>query len=180
MKNLKELYLEHEAKITDNLPDIKHVDLWSEQVSFLMDEQPFRAPAIFIAYRTLRTEDVGDKIQKVRIGVDLYYYYETFAATKRGSKKQEKALNFLEELTNIHKVFHGSSGEHYSDMRRVAFAPVETGTANLLYVQKFECTVVDDSAAAILEETDVEKISVVNEEIIPPAEDDYYPIIEVN
>lgn len=181
MADFDELYLEHQKRVTDKLPNIKHVDLWSEQVSFLMEEHPFKAPAIFFAYRILKADDIGDKIQNLNVGVDIYYYYETFADTHRKSKKQEKGLSFLKEITNIHKNFHGSSGTTYNDMRRIGFAPVETGTANLLYVQKFTCTVIDNSAAAILEETNVENITVVNEEIIRPiiADDKYYGTIEV-
>lgn len=182
MKNLKDLYKEHEQLITDNLPNIKHVDLWSEQVSFLMDEHPFKAPAIFLSYRTLRADDNGKHSQVLKLGVDVYYYYETFADTRRPkkgspSKKQDKALAFLDELTCIHQVFHGKSGTFFNEMRRVGFAPIETGTANLLYVQKFECTVVDDSAVVALENTNVENVSVIREKVVSvPVETPYHTI----
>lgn len=179
MKNLKELYKEHEQKITDSLPNIKTVDLWSEQVSFLMSEHPFKAPACFLAYRTLQVDDNGKKSQLLKMGVDIYYYFETFADTRRGAKKQPKALAFLDELTAIHKLFHGSKGVNYSEMRRIAFAPVETGTANLLYVQKFECFVVDDSAVAVLNPTNVTNVSITKESAVPPETDTPYISIDV-
>jgi len=183
MSDFDALFLEHQKKVTDKLPNVKHVDLWSEQVSFLMEEHPFKAPAIFFAYRILKADDIGDKTQKLNVGVDIYYYYETFADTHRNSKKQTKGLSFLKELTNIHKQFHSSSGDTYSNMRRIGLSPVETGTANLLYVQKFTCTVIDDSAADILEQTEVNNISITNEKVVQPiAPDDVevYPEIELH
>ena len=149
MQHLKDLYLEQEQRITDLMPEIMHVDLWSEQVGFLAEEQPFNAPAIFFAYRILSAEDQGDRIQQLRMQVDIYLYYETFAETGRGSKKQAHALSFLDLLTKINACFHGTEGQNFFDMRRTGFNPVETGTANILYLQRFECTVNDNSATIL-------------------------------
>lgn len=151
MENLKELYLEHEQRVTDNVAEIKHVDLWSEQVGFLAEEHPFRVPATFFAYRILNADDAGDRTQQLRMQVDVYLFYETFADTKRGGKKQARALGFLDLLTKLNACFHASNGQHFYGMRRTGFNPVETGTANLLYVQRYECTVNDASATVLAE-----------------------------
>lgn len=161
MENLKLLYLEHEKRITDNMPEIKHVDLWAEQVSFMAEEHPFKSPALFFSYRILQADDQGERIQDIRMQVEIYLFYETFADTARGSKKQAKALNFLDMLTKVNACFHGSAGTYFSEMRRTGFNPVETGTANLLYVQRYECSIIDTSAKVLyntmkFEEMDVE------------------------
>jgi len=181
MENFKDLYKEHEAIITNKLPEIKHVDLWHEQVGFLQSEHPFKAPAVFFAYRILKAEDQGEKTQNVTLGIDVYYYYETFADTHRRSKKQNKALDFLDTLTKIHAVFHGSSGTNYCEMRRVGFQPVETGTANILYVQRFECIIVDSSARVLFEDVPNEDIDIqiTNEAILPVEIEDSSYVIDM-
>jgi len=160
MQNFKELYLEHEQRITDYMPEIKTVDLWSEQVGFLAEEHPFKAPAVFFSYRILNTDDQSDRIQQLLMQVEVYLYYETFADTKRGAKRQNKALNFLDLLTKVNACFHASSGAHFYEMRRTGFNPVETGTANLLYVQRYECTVNDASASVLFENLKYENMEV--------------------
>lgn len=167
MKDLKNLYLEHEKRISDNLPEIKHIDLWSEQVSFMADEHPFKSPAVFFGYRVLSTEDQGEKIQELRLQVDVYLFYETFADTSKGSKKQQKALDFLDLLTKINACFHATFGNYYSNMRRTGFNPVETGGAGILYVQRYELTMTDDSAKEIYENMKFEQmeIAVIREEV---------------
>lgn len=160
MENLKELYLEHEKRITDNLQEIKHVDLWSEQIGFLAEEHPFKSPAVFFSYRILNADDQGEKIQQLRMQVEVYLYYETFADTKRGGKHQAKALGFLDLLTKINACYHGSHGRYFGEMRRTGFNPVETGTANLLYVQRYECTVNDASAQVLYENMKFEGMEV--------------------
>lgn len=160
MENLKELYLEHSQRVADNVEEIKTLDLWSEQVGFLAEEHPFKAPAVFFAYRILQAEDQSDRIQQLRMQVEVYLYYETFADTKKGSKRQAKALKFLDLLTKLNACFHGSSGAHYYEMRRVGFNPVETGTANLLYLQRYECMVNDASATVLAENMKFENVEV--------------------
>lgn len=171
MKDLKELHLELEKRISDNMPspEIKHIDLWSEQVSFMADEHPFKSPAVFFGYRVLSTEDQGEKIQELRLQVDVYLFYETFADTAKGSKKQGKALDFLSLLTKINACFHGSNGNYYNNMRRTGFNPVETGGAGILYVQRYELTMIDDSAMELYESLKFEQMEVeVIREVVPP------------
>jgi len=182
MKDLEKVYLEHEALITAKVPEIKHVDLWSEQVSFLQDEHPFNAPAVFFAYGSNNMDDLGIKVQKVNLQVDVYLYFETFADTARGAKRQAKGLSFLELLSKINACFHGVNGNYFMEMRRNGFAPVDTGTANLLYVQRYECGMIDDAAEVLSETAEVNDVDVIKEKTIVPdvdGEDDFYSI-EVN
>jgi hypothetical protein len=169
MKDLKNLYLEHEKRISDNIPEIKHVDLWSEQVSFMADEHPFKSPAVFFGYRVLDADDQGEKTQELRMQVDVYLFYETFADTSKGSKRQSKALNFLDLLTKINACFHATFGNYYSNMRRTGFNPVETGGAGILYVQRYELTMTDDSAKELYELLRFEQMEVeIIREKVPP------------
>lgn len=163
MKDLKNLYLEHQTRVADNLPEIKHIDLWSEQVSFMADEHPFKSPAVFFGYRVLSTEDQGEKTQELRLQADVYLFYETFADTSKGSKKQQKALDFLDLLTKINACFHATFGNYYSNMRRTGFNPVETGGAGILYVQRYELSMTDDSANELY---DLMKFTQIEVEII--------------
>lgn len=158
MSSLKQVYLEHQNIITQKIPAIKHVDLWAEQVSFLSEEHRFKSPAIFLAYRILRVEDQGLKSQTLRMGVDIKFYYETFLDTNRDSKKQNKALTFLDVNDEIFKAFHALSGEHFSEMRRVGLSPIETGSSGILWEQKFEFVMVDDAAFVHLEGTGVKNV----------------------
>ncbi len=171
MQNLEQLYLEHEKIITDNLPEIKHVDLWAEQVSFLAEEHPFKSPAVFFSYRSNAMEDISLKEQRVHLQVDVYYFFETFADTARGSKKQTKALDFLKLLSKINSFFHGTSGVNFEEMRRIGFTPVETGTANLLYLQRYECILLDQGAMVESEHVLVNDVDVIDAKIVPVDQD---------
>jgi hypothetical protein len=171
MKDLKNVYLEHEARITANMPEIKTVDLWSEQVSFMAQEHPFASPAVFFAYRVLAADNLSEKLQNLRMQCDIYLFYETFADTNRKAKKQQKALDFLDMLSKINACFHASEGKFYNEMTRTGFNPVETGGAGMLYVQKFEFTMLDESAQVLYESLKFENMELaVEKAIVVPGE----------
>lgn len=161
MKDLKNVYLEHSQRLTDNVTTLKTIDLWYDQVSFMADEHPFKAPACFISYRTVTPPvNVGEKIQNLQMQADVYFFYETFADTSKGSKRQAHALAFLDTLNEINACFHGSSGTYFSEMKRTGFNPVETGGAGMLYLQRYEFTMVDDSAQVLFENMQFENMQV--------------------
>ncbi|MFD2566091.1 hypothetical protein [Pseudotenacibaculum haliotis] len=141
-----ELYKELATKITENLNQIEWVDLWHNQINFLEEEHPFPTPAVFLSFRSRDLQDTGNKVQQVTLQVDCFLYYETLLDTHAGAYNQDGALNFIESLDHLYALFHGSSGNNYSSMRRLAFNPVDTGNAGNLYQLSFECVLVDYSA----------------------------------
>ncbi|MCI2229569.1 hypothetical protein MC378_10355 [Polaribacter sp. MSW13] len=140
------LYQELASKVSENIESIKWVDLWHNQVGFLVEEHPFPTPAVFMAFRILSVEDLSEKVQRVQLQIDMYYFYETFLDTYQGAYNEDDALDYLEDLTAIYKLFHASSGNNYSEMRRTGLAAVDTGSSGNLYRQTFTCSTVDASA----------------------------------
>lgn len=171
MQNWKDLYLEHAEMIKADLAAVEWIDLWHNQVNFLEDEHPFNTPALFLSYRTVETDDVGQKVQNVKVQVDIRLFYETFADTYADAVNQESALQFLELMDGVHALFHGSSGANYSSMRRIGFAPEDTGNAGNLYRISFECTLMDYSAVKNYAEHEIDELDVQHA-------DDPYIIIE--
>jgi len=146
MENLKDLYLELAKKINDAIPDVEYIDLWHNQVNFLEQEAPFPTPAVFLEFRATGVQDSSLKVQHLTMQVNVYLFYETFLDTDYNAYNHEGSVDFLDTLTELHKLLHGTSGENYSEMRRLGFSPVDTGSAQNLYQMPFNCLVTDISA----------------------------------
>lgn len=160
-----------------NIPGVQWMDLWHNQVGFLVEEHPFPTPALFFQFRILSVEGDGENVQELNLQVDMYYFYETFLDTFNGAYNQADALQYLNTLTDIYKVFHGSSGDNYTEMTRSGFRPVDTGSAGNLYVTSFACRTIDFAGIVNYEdvipgELDVTKGS----SPMPPATDSGYLI----
>lgn len=140
-------YTEIAKRINDNLTSIQWIDLWHNQAGFLESEHPFPTPAVFLAFRSLGDpEDLGELVQKVNFQVDMYLFYETFLDTYNGAYNQDTALQFLDSQGELYQLFHGFSGASFNNLRRVAFRPVDTGSAGNLYVQSFTGILFDELA----------------------------------
>ena len=146
LKGWDKLYQELAKKVSDNINSINWMDLWHNQVGFLVEEHPFPTPALFFAFRILSVVDLSEKVQQVELQIDLFYFYETFLDTYQGAYNENDALDYLDNLTALHKLFHGTSGDNYSEMRRIGLAAVDTGSAGNLYRQSFICNTIDASA----------------------------------
>lgn len=165
MQNWKDLYQELSEKL-NTIEEVRWIDLWNSQVYNLENEHPFPAPAIFLAFRGGATKDMGQKVQEVALQVDVFIFWETFLDTFKGAYNQADALKFLDTITAVNKILHGSSGEHYSSMRRVSFSPVDTMGAGNLFNVTYSCVLIDYSAQEEFEEGNFEDVNV-NKFIIP-------------
>jgi len=160
-----DLYLELANKIKDNSSQISWVDLWHEQVSYLTEELPFPTPSVFISFNLLSADDKGMNGQLCNTQVDFYLFYETFSDTYLGSVNQNSATNFLNQLTELHKLFHATSGTNYFEMRRVGMNREESGGAGNLYKISFQCVVDDMSAIPDITEQEVNEIDITREDM---------------
>ena len=155
MSIFKDLYKELAEKISTGIETVKWVDLWHDQINFLEDEHPFPTPAVFLSFRVKDVEDLSQKIQLQDLQIDVYLFFETFTNTFHGGVNQDTALNFLDTLDELFKLLHGTEGEHYASMRRIAGTrPVSTGNAGNLYVTPFECVERDARAGDVIEDVD--------------------------
>lgn len=175
-----ELYKELATKITENIPEVKWVDLWHNQVNFLEDEHPFPTPAVFLSFRSRQIEDAGLKVQSVKLQVDFFLYYETFLDTFQGAYNQDASLRFIDTLDHLYALFHGTDGNNYSNLRRIAFNPVDTGNAGNLYQLSFECLLQDYSAMKEFIDGQVKGIDIKSyKENAGPASKDIDPIFRL-
>lgn len=153
MNYWSDLYTEIAEKVKAGLSEIQWIDLWHDQVSYLSSELPFSTPALFIGFSTVAIDDRGLLVQDCDVQVDMYLFYETLSDTYHGSYNKDRALDYLKILTRLHVLFHGRSGDNYSEMRRVDMRREESGNAGNLYRISFQCHITDYSAQVLYEET---------------------------
>lgn len=163
MQNFEDLYTELSDYLDTRIPELRWIDLWHNQVNFLDDEHAFPTPAVFLSFRSISTQDVGIRVQDVNLQVDCYVYHETFADTYKGSWNRSDALAFLKLQNDVYAILQGTSGENFSNMRRVGFGPVDTGGAGNLYLVSFQCQIRDYAAATRWENAELNEMTVVNE-----------------
>jgi hypothetical protein len=174
-----EIYKEIAEKIKENMPIVRWIDLWHEQVSYLSEELPFPTPAVFIDFNTQKADDTGMLVQELLVQIDLWLFYETFSDSYDGSYNQAGALDFLERLTELYALFHGKPGNNYSEMRRIDMQREDSGSAGNLYRISFECIVVDYAAKELFNEVVIPERELNIENEIPPKNQLSEPMYDV-
>lgn len=160
-----------------NTPEIEHIDMWHEQVSFLDDEHQFPSPAVFIEFNTLDIEDEGLLVQRLHTQIDLRLFYETFSDTYEGAVMQEEALSFLDLLTLLGMMFHGKSGKNFGTLRRTHVGREESGGSGNLYRISFECEIMDYTTMELASNADMKDREMnISNENLPEKEKDEEPL----
>jgi hypothetical protein len=168
MEAWTDAYKEIAERINNNIPEIKWIDLWHEQVSYLTEELPFPTPATFLAFNISDIDDLGLLVQNCNMQVDMYLFFETFGDTFHGSYNQDSATEYLGILTKLHTCFHGVSGITFQSMRRVDMRREESGGAGNLYRISFACNVEDASAKVEHDKKTVNELAISKEPIQRP------------
>jgi hypothetical protein len=178
-----DLYKELAQLIIDKLgqqpsPEILYIDLWHEQVNFLTEEHPFPTPAVFLEFNTLDVEDNGKKVQRLRTQVDLYLFYETFSDTYTNAIMQDDALSYLDLISKLNAIFHGTSGTNFFEMQKTGMKREDSGGAGNLYRLTFECDVHDYSAEKIYDDVDTadKELSIESTDSIPDPEGNNFKV----
>lgn len=156
MKIITEAYKEIARHLVHEVPAIKWIDMWHNQLSFLEDEYAFPFPAVFLAFRAGEMEDMGKGNQNIDTFIDVYLAFETLADTYQGAFNQQSALEFGEILQTVHMALHTRGGEHFGTLRRISFTPIDTGTGILLYRVTYNGIISDCSGSEKKREQQIE------------------------
>lgn len=150
-----------------NAPEIEHIDMWHEQVSFLDEEHEFPSPAVFIEFNTLDIEDEGLLVQRLHTQIDFRLFFETFADTYDGAIMQKEALSFLDLLTLLGMMFHGKTGNNFGTLRRTHVGREDSGGAGNMYRISFECDIMDYTTMELSSQVDMKnrEIKISNESV---------------
>lgn len=96
---IKEIYLQ----IQDALSNIKennknafeHFDMWNQNVEFLEQDDPFKAPAAFVEFVPFAWETIGNRVQEATIDIRLHIVTKWFGQSAKHSPKQSQMLDYL-------------------------------------------------------------------------------------
>ncbi len=116
----KEIYIELCEVITEKMPQIKWIDLWTNQTDYLEQEIPFPTPAIFIEFNANSFSNVGRFCQDIDLAITFHIVVENNAETFYGSYNQQSALTVLDYINDLQKNLHACSGQNYSKLSRSA------------------------------------------------------------
>ncbi len=142
-----EAYKELCPLINTDVPEIKHIDLWFEQIDYAEEEYPFPAQSLFMDFDCDDTQTIGEGVQDINCVITFYHAFDTLSETYHGSTNQQIALEFMAVQKKLHKLLQGLSGVSFSPMDRVGNKryPTKHGYLNVREMA-YKCIIRDYSA----------------------------------
>ena len=83
-----------------NIDDIKHIDLWNNQVGMAEEEQAFNTPAVFVEFDPIAWQHLPHGVREAVITIHLHLVTDTRVG------KWEDAMERLELSDTINKTLH--------------------------------------------------------------------------
>ncbi len=111
----KEIYLAIVATLksildTNDIPIIKHFDLWNQNVDFA-EEEIFPTPAVFIEFGSIYYKATKEAKQVADVPVKLHIVTDGNLPSYDGSSTQVQSLEFLELIDKINKKMYELAGQ---------------------------------------------------------------------
>lgn len=132
----EEIYTALVARISEQVPEVKHIDLWNEQVAYVEDEMPYDRPAVFIQFMPIQWEDlIGRPVARGKGRLRLH------VVTDWHPEAEDKFLS-LRLCEKVARAVNGLSGDYFNALDMITSATNHNHEELVENIEEFEfrCT----------------------------------------
>ena len=101
-------------RLTAQVPDIKYLDLWNNNIASLSGGAVWPRPAVFIEFETIEWKQQQNRARMADIAVRLHVVTDTVSYNGSTDEKQDTALAFFDLLNRINSAMQGLRGENFA------------------------------------------------------------------
>ena len=128
---------------TEDVPIIKHFDLWNMNVEYIDQETVWDMPAVFIEFAPIQWKEAGNGVQQANATVVLHIATAYQGTSADGAYSQSDALEYFQLLDKIHKALYGLKGEGFGALKRVSSQTNHNHAEIIESIETFTCLVID-------------------------------------
>ena len=101
-------------RLTAQVPDIKYLDLWNNNIASLSGGAVWPRPAVFIEFETIEWKQLQNRARMADIAVRLHVVTDAVSYNGSTDEKQDTALTFFDLLNRINSAMQGLRGENFA------------------------------------------------------------------
>lgn len=141
----KKIYLAVIERLKEIAGDnqIKHFDLWNQNVEFIEQDTTFDMPAVFVEFAPILWKTLGNNVQQADVEVRLHVVTEYKGATADNSEFQTDALAYFDLLDAINKKIFGLSGTGFNAFKRTSSATNHNHEEIIESIEVYSTNVID-------------------------------------
>lgn len=142
-------YLELADKIAADVPEIKFIDLWADQLALRTDKDgkyPFNLPAVFIELVCTDISTHNAEVQKMDVQVIVRVAMGSYAESYQKSINRDSALKFGVLLKKVYKCLHAYQSDIFIEqMNRINWGKEQAQPFVYHWSQTYKTAIQDDS-----------------------------------
>lgn len=98
------------------IPEVKHIDLWNQNVQFIEQESPWQRPAIFVEFLPIKWgANVPARSYHARVKIILHVVQDWQGDASPDSEFREDNLSSFTLCEQLHKALSGLCGAGYQN-----------------------------------------------------------------
>ena len=147
---METIYSEISDRIKAKLPEVLWNDLFNNQFESMEssenNEYAIPLPAILIEVGDIEWKTKAKQLQEGKCIIRVHIGQELYTDTYQGSAQRTASLNVLAFRKKVHSVLQGFSGTEFGPLDRKRTLPDTNYKALHVYIEEYECLIIDNSA----------------------------------
>lgn len=142
----KQIYKAICDRISQQVPEVKHIDLWNNNIAVLSGGAVWPRPAVFIEFETIEWRQQQNRARMADIAVRLHIVTDAVSYNGSTDPKQDTALAFLDLLNKVNAAMQGLRGENFAGFMLTTSATNHDHTELIESVERYITRAQDTSA----------------------------------
>ena len=101
-------------RLTAQVPDIKHIDLWNNNIAVLSGGAVWPRPAVFVEFETIEWRQQQNRARMADIAVRLHIVTDAVSYNGSTDPKQDSALAFFDLINKVNAAMQGLRGDNFA------------------------------------------------------------------
>lgn len=110
----KQIYKAICERISQQVPEVKHIDLWNNNIAVLSGGAVWPRPAVFVEFETIEWRQQQNRVRMADVAVRLHVVTDAVSYNGSTDPKQDTALAFLDLLNKVNTAMQGLRGENFA------------------------------------------------------------------
>ena len=101
-------------RLTAQVPDIKHIDLWNNNIAVLSGGAVWPRPAVFVEFEAIEWRQQQNRARMADIAVRLHIVTDAVSYNGSTDPKQDSALAFFDLINKVNAAMQGLRGDNFA------------------------------------------------------------------
>ena len=142
----KQIYKAICKRLSEQVTDVKHIDLWNNNIAVLSGGAVWQRPAVFVEFETIEWKQLQKGVRTGDVGVRLHIVTDAISYNGSADERQEIALSYFDLIDRINAEMQGLRGDNFAGFMLTTSATNHDHAELIESVERYVTRVQDSSS----------------------------------